>query len=283
MIDTPGSPDVVVRAKSCEKRRALGCVAGLMKLQIFSDFHIDVTPGFVPCIADGADVLVVAGDICQGIENGMSWLRRHVPAAIPIVVVAGNHEFYGRNRGRERAAGALAAKAHVVWLLDDGVIELGGVRFVGSTLWTDYDLYGAERRTTSMQYSARMLNDHALIQERPTAPRNFAPVDARIQHITSRRFLVAELAKPFAGPTVVVTHHAPHPGSVAPQFAGDPLTPAFVSDLGAVIDTHQPTLWVHGHTHAGFDYRVGGTRVVCNPLGYGDENPRFEPGLVVEV
>jgi Icc-related predicted phosphoesterase len=90
---------------------------------------------------------------------------------------------------------------------------------------------------------------------------------------------------PFDGKTVVVTHHAPHPISIAPRYARDALNPAFASDLTDVISQHQPDLWVHGHTHSSFDYVVPGTktRVVCNPMGYDDENPSFDVGLVVEL
>jgi Icc-related predicted phosphoesterase len=82
---------------------------------------------------------------------------------------------------------------------------------------------------------------------------------------------------------VVVTHHAPSPGSVAPAYAGHPLNPAFASDLDALVAAGRPDLWVHGHVHTSFDYRLGATRVVCNPLGYPRENASFDPGLVVEL
>ena len=82
---------------------------------------------------------------------------------------------------------------------------------------------------------------------------------------------------------VVVTHHAPSRASVAPRFAGQRLNPAFVSGLESLIEAGRPSLWVHGHTHTSFDYRLGKTRVICNPRGYPGENPDFRPGLVVEV
>ena len=82
---------------------------------------------------------------------------------------------------------------------------------------------------------------------------------------------------------MVVTHHGPHEKSIAPKFRDTLLTAAFISDLSAVIETHQPALWVHGHTHVSFDYAVGDTRVLCNPYGYPGENRRFDPRLVVEV
>ena len=128
------------------------------------------------------------------------------------------------------------------------------------------------------------LNDHRRITwaKEPQWLR-FRPQEALLLHRRSAAFIAAELAKPFAGPTVVVTHHAPHPGSVHPRYADDMLSAAFVSDLSSIIEAGQPALWVHGHVHASFDYRVGATRVLCNPHGYGAENPDFEPRLVVEV
>ena len=119
----------------------------------------------------------------------------------------------------------------------------------------------------------------------------FTPEQALALHRESRAWLEAELARPWDGKTVVVTHHAPHPMSIAPKYRGDPITPAFVSDLSAVIERHQPNLWIHGHTHASFDYVVPGTktRVVCNPRGYRDrrtglpENPTFAWDKVVEI
>ncbi|GJE04655.1 hypothetical protein [Methylobacterium isbiliense] len=83
--------------------------------------------------------------------------------------------------------------------------------------------------------------------------------------------------------TVVVTHHAPSRRSIHPSCAGDPLNPAFASDLDHLIKAARPALWVHGHVHSSFDYRISTTRVICNPKGYGAENLSFDPELVVDV
>jgi Icc-related predicted phosphoesterase len=74
-----------------------------------------------------------------------------------------------------------------------------------------------------------------------------------------------------------------HWDSIEPRFRSDPLTGAFVSDLSELIETYQPTLWVHGHVHNSSDYLVGNTRIMCNPHGYGTENPDFNAALVVEL
>jgi hypothetical protein len=65
---------------------------------------------------------------------------------------------------------------------------------------------------------------------------------------------------------VVVTHFVPHPGSIAPQYQGSPLNRFFVAeDAVPLVERCGARLWIHGHTHTSFDYRVGDTRVVCNP------------------
>lgn len=59
--------------------------------------------------------------------------------------------------------------------------------------------------------------------------------------------------------------------------------PAYASDMSDLMLTHGPDMWLHGHVHVCNDYTVGSTRVASNPRGYGNENPGFVPGLVLEV
>ena len=252
-----------------------------MRLQIFSDVHIDVCPVFAPRLAPGVDVVVVAGDVWEGIEHGMRWLRAHLGAEVPIVLVAGNHEYFARVRPDERIAGALAARTHDIAFLDDTSVTIDGVRFVGSTLWADYEIYGADRRDEMIEIARRRMKDHRRILEEPD--RFITPEECRELHRTARGFIEGNLSAPHDGPTVVVTHNAPHPLSLADKHRPNLLSAAFVSDLSEMIERHEPALWVHGHTHVSLDYRAGATRIVCNPHGYGDENPEFNPGLVVEV
>jgi Icc-related predicted phosphoesterase len=123
----------------------------------------------------------------------------------------------------------------------------------------------------------------------------FTASDALCEHEKSRAWLASELAQPYEGKTVVITHHAPHPLSVHPRYAGDPLNAAFVSDLSELLE-QRPDLWLHGHVHDSFDYKAGGCRVVANPRGYPRnasscefekdlvfENQSYECALVLEV
>jgi predicted phosphodiesterase len=256
-----------------------------MNIQIFSDLHVDVSQP--PPIAIGADVdaVVVAGDTAEGADNAFVALRHIVPEQIPIVAVMGNHEYYHRCIPEELAlARELAPSLNAHLLQNDSVVlEIGGtrVRFAGSSLWTDYKVFGANNAAPAMRAALRGLNDHRLITWRKRPWKRFRPEEAAVMHSASKAFLIKTLATPFPGPTVVVCHHG-HWRSAHPQYQTDILTAAYVSDL-TFIEEFQPDLFIHGHVHSSSDYRVGRTRVLCNPRGYPGENPNFNPSLVVEV
>jgi Icc-related predicted phosphoesterase len=255
-----------------------------MRIQIFSDLHADVAPPRPINVAPNIDAVIVAGDTCEGAENGFALLRRLVPMQVPVIVLLGNHEYYGRCLPDELAEARRTAPLYGIHLLENDTVVVGGVRFIGATLWTDYAIFGEANVALAMRAARDGLNDHRRITWRKQPEwQRFRPQEALLLHRQSRSFLAAELAKPHDGPTVVVTHHAPHLRSLHPRYATDLLSAAFVSDLTAVIEAGQPDLWVHGHVHCSFDYRVGATRLICNPHGYGAENPAFDPALVVEV
>ena len=107
-----------------------------MRLQIFSDLHIDVVGGYTPRLADGVDAVVMPGDVCEGVLKGMTFLRTHIPRPTPILFVMGNHEFYRHAIVEERRLAAEVALKQDITVLDDAVAVIGGVRFVGATLWT---------------------------------------------------------------------------------------------------------------------------------------------------
>lgn len=267
-----------------------------MKALVFSDLHIPYNrraPKVV--IPMGVDVVVVAGDITAPIRRSMEWLQTEVASqGKPVVFVAGNHEHYGQTYESSLLGGVQARKDFPgVHFLEDSEVVIDGVRFVGSTLWTDYNLHGLPER--SMRIALNGLNDYNQIRSTvdPDGRGMFTPGQSRELHLDSLSCIEAMLDEPFAGKTVVVTHHCPHPLSIAEKYHGDEINPAFTSDLTAFIEKHQPDLWVHGHTHSSFDYVVPGTktRVVCNPKGYifrkawgdVDENPEFDINMIVEI
>jgi Icc-related predicted phosphoesterase len=257
------------------------------RLWIMSDLHQEYERlRYTPPDDVDHDVVILAGDIDKSPAHAMAWALEKFDK--PVIYVAGNHEFYGNGVIPEiREARLLAASEPDIHFLENSSVVVAGVRYVGCTLWTDFDLYGADNRQTAMRYGSRNLGDFdqillddATIKHMPT---RFKPHHARAFHEESRKFLDEELSTPFDGPTVVVTHHAPATGSINHKFSGDALTPCFVSDLESLIVGHAPDMWIHGHVHDSFDYTLGRTRIVCNPKGYEIGNPEFEPSLVVSV
>jgi len=202
--------------------------------------------------------------------------------------VPGNHEYYGSSlEGAASELKRLCSGTHV-HLLDDGEVVLGHVRFVGSTLWTDFELFGNdERKSAAMAAAQRLLRDFSAIRLDSASAGPFTPQAAVMRFQRHAQWLAATLAKPHVGPTVVITHHAPSPRSIHSRFAGSLLNACFVSNAERLLGAERAQLWIHGHTHDSFDYRVGGTRVVCNPRGYArdgvNENALFDPNLVIEV
>lgn len=247
-----------------------------MKLHILNDLHIEFED-FVPP-ATAADVIVLAGDIGVG-RAGLRWAEARFPDR-PVIYVPGNHEFYHHDIDLIDVLKAEAPE-HIHVLNDDQVV-IDGVRFLGSVLWTDFALFGEVDRIFALQTARQRMTDFAVIQNRG---RRFTPEDAIRLHTASRDWLAAMLAEPFAGKTVVVTHHAPSSRSVPSRYAGSPLAPAFVSDLEGLMNGNRAVLWVHGHVHDPFDYGIHGTRVVCNPRGYAPDalTPGFRPDFVVEI
>jgi 3',5'-cyclic AMP phosphodiesterase CpdA len=243
-----------------------------VRIRIYSDIHLERAP-FSPPESD-ADVVVLAGDIANG-AAGIEWARATFRP--PVVYLAGNHEYYEGEFESVQAA-MRAASGGGVELLDCTRIVIAGVRFLGCTLWTDYSLAPESERPAVIEDSRKLNPDYKLIR---WGSRSFSPEDAIALCTRQRAWLTAELARPFPGETVTITHFAPHPRSIAPAYVNHRANPAFVVDLDEAMGP--PALWIHGHTHTYFDYRVRGTRVICNPRGYPGEQTGFCPDLTVEL
>jgi predicted phosphodiesterase len=256
-----------------------------VKLQIMSDLHVDY-PGStgLPPLAAGVDVVVVAGDTCQGLVPAIETLRRAYPSPTEIVMVAGNHELWSRKLGFEEhfEVGHSTAELHGVRLLENSVETIKGVRILGCTLWTDYELFGHGLQETAMRTAAENMLDHRRIKWSREPWARFRPVEARIMHHQSRAFLEEEMKRPHHGPSVWVAHHAMTMDAVAPVHQRSILTAAYASEMLPMIDRLHPDLAVTGHTHHSIDFKHGRTRLLSNPAGYAGENGAFKPNLVVE-
>ncbi len=243
----------------------------IARIRLVSDLHLEFDGGLALEPGD-EDVLVVAGDISPDPTQAWAWLGRYRAdnPSVPVVVVLGNHDYYGRPMAETDAAWAeWARQADSVHVLADSTVEIAGIRFFGATMWTD--MTGSEAALVSG------LADFSHIHG--------ATVDGlRRVHRASANALAAEVDRDDVTPLVVVTHHLPNWASIDRRYRDSPINGGFAStDLDHLVAAAD--LWLHGHTHSSIDTVTCGTRIVCNPRGYVEgrpENPAFNPDLVVE-
>jgi 3',5'-cyclic AMP phosphodiesterase CpdA len=250
-----------------------------VRVHVLSDLHLERKPS-VPAAVD-ADLVVLAGDIARG-TAGVEWARGWSDGR-PVLYVAGNHEFYGYSLPGLHAELRRAAAGSAIQVLENDELILDGVRFLGCTLWSDFDFDGPDRREASMRLCEALVNDYEYIRFDP-ADRVLAARDTRTLHLSSRRWLAARLAQPHDGPTVVVTHHAPLIRTRPPVPKIRALAGAFASDVTDLMGADRVALWIFGHTHRSADLDVRGTRVISNPLGYPEEQVEgFDASLVLDL
>ncbi len=281
----------------------------MLRLFPLSDLHLERRrPEAIPRPSQPFDVLVCAGDLHEGHpERGVDFLVSLADGR-PIVLVPGNHEHYAPTGDERTAPELLAALERAVaqrngegariHLLQGGqstVIE--GVRFVGTTLWSDWSLAGRwltadtpDRPADPVAYAAARMTDpvtgsreyRGSIRRADRAA--WSPADAMAAHAAEKAAFLDALKKPHSGPTVAVTHHPPSP-LAADAFREAPgvpwWVPAFYATtvLDALADAERPDLWLSGHFHAGHDMKVGRTRWIANPV----EGKTFRNDIVAEV
>ncbi|TNE95043.1 MAG: hypothetical protein EP324_00805 [Gammaproteobacteria bacterium] len=254
------------------------------------EFHLETTL-WLPPLPDRCDVLVLAGDI--GVGLGAIDAVQRVADRLPnshIVWVAGNHEFYQGviNFELERFRKTFASHERVHFLEDENVM-IHGITFLGCTLWTGFDLLGADRRDSVMAEVEGAINDFSSIGQMDegagSAWRSFTPSDARQRYLDSRRWLGDSLKSCEPERTVVVTHFPPLFELSDKRRPLDAMTAYYQADCSDLIDVYQPALWLHGHTHWSAKTSRGRTRIVSNQLGYpGEEGiPPYNTQLTLSL
>ena len=274
-----------------------------MRIQLFSDLHLERYPAFQPALAPDADVIVLAGDIgsyqagsrLAGTDFG---LERFAPALgatrAQVLFIPGNHEFDGLDFDETYARlRATCARLGLVWL-DRETVAIGHVRFIGTTLWSDFDaLAEGHELTRQLQLRDKALRAANYYLSKNTTLRNGEPVLAdgwRAMSLDCQQWLRAALEVPFDGITVAVTHFAPSLLSADPRYGVTSGTAGFCNALDGLFPLAD--IWMHGHLHCLNDYVASGVqdgrawscRVVANPLGYlsKGEQEGFRPGLIIE-
>lgn len=281
-----------------------------MNIQLLSDLHLECQPHWQPTPAAGADVLVLAGDIgsyqssSQLLDDDFG-LTRFSPLhgwPTPVIFVPGNHEYDGMDVDVAHARlHDTCERLGLIWL-EREVLHWPSqgtalpLRFIGTTLWTDFDALtprAATVHTPQAQLLAAQLKarskafraaDYYLAKTGTT--RHGEPwlaAQVREQGLLCQQWLTDALAEPFDGHTVVVTHFAPSLHSADPRYGRAPGTAGFCNALDHLLP--KANLWLHGHLHAPSHYTHEGCRVVANPMGYARKNEQghFDPLLCVKV
>ncbi len=273
-----------------------------MNIQLLSDLHLETHPNFVPEVSPLADVLVLAGDVGSYQAGSMLadradtdfGLARFSPRTdlaawpVPVFFVPGNHEYDGMPF--EEADARLretCERLGITWL-HQRVVVFKGVRFIGCTLWSDFESLVPVNGALTQQLKAREKAERAAdfyLRKTGTLYRGEAFLSAavRAKAQADQAWLTQVLSQNFAGPTVVITHFAPSLKSADPRYGLTPGTAGFCNALDHLMP--KATLWLHGHLHCAHDYVHQGCRVVANPFGYARKNEQlgFKPQLTLQV
>lgn len=277
-----------------------------MKIKLVSDLHLEFADINITN-NENCDVLILSGDILTtndlhdhpetnyshleiaALKFGQSraqmfrdFLKR-VSFQFPhVVYVAGNHEFYhGRFHQGVDHLREECAKFTNVYFLERDLQIIDDVVFVGGTLWTDMN----KGDPLTMHAIGDMMNDFRVIKNDHHGYTKLRPAHVMDRHRKTVGYIQQIVDFNKDKKCVVVGHHAPSFQSISEQYKHETLmNGGYASDLSEfILDRPQIKLWTHGHMHQTFDYMIGETRVVCNPRGYHDENPGFNPNLVLEI
>ncbi len=241
-----------------------------MQIALFSDLHLEFNPSLILNAAD-ADLIILAGDIGPVQESLALAQELAAKHAVPVIYVPGNHEYYGQDLDElNQYLRNWHEPSGLVHVLLERAVVIDGVRFIGTTLWTDFALHGEAAAVMAENAAQTFLPDFKQIR-RGGQPLTVADLKRLYQQ--ARSFLEQELAAS-AEPCVVITHFGPEAQCCASQFTKSPLTPYFINNCTDLIERYQPRYWMFGHTHHSVDYQHGGTRVVANQHGYPHEVSR---------
>ena len=259
-----------------------GSVDGV-RAQVFSDLHLDFAGSFLPTPADGADLLIVPGDVGHSPDT----LARLAGWPVPVIFVPGNHEYDGADLadGDDELTEMCASLGFTLLNCATHVLHDGdrAIRLVAASRWWDFDLLGPSRRDECLAFGERYLRHMGSAWR--GLPLHGAEV--RTLALAHRAWLATELAKPFDGTTVAITHSGPSARSADPRYGLAAGTASFCNADDDLLPL--ASVWIHGHLHCPHDYTVvhpaGATRVVCNPRGYERlrEPAGFQEHFVVDL
>ena len=259
----------------------------MKKFWVWSDVHLEIDDTIpLPVEAEDADAIIISGDLTYASKISKTASELIKLFNLPIIFVAGNHEFYRQSSYRQAIQDIRSAAEKSItenWkqtfhFLDRDELIFGDTRILGVTLWVDMQMGAktSQDRIWRLREAQFALNDFRQVKmdsHRLMKPSDMIELCRRDTH-----WLREQLQKPFDGKTVVVSHHMPHPACTPDIYRDNPHNHLFANSEKAFDDILNdemlaPDLWICGHTHTAFDIDIGigHTRIVCNPHGYASE------------
>lgn len=244
------------------------------------NFHISELP------TDKETVLCLVGDVCS-IESN----RYHEEILNPelaerfkkVLYLPGNHEYYNGSVASTDKKLQEYCDNNNIFFLQKKSIEIDDVIFIGATLWSDI----SKAHPFEAFKIAEYMNDYRKIRNGPTAKpylRKLTTADTTNLHRDHLKFIENELYVYADRKCCVMSHHAPSEMSINAYYRmNSDVNRAYYSDLDDLILKYQPAAWFHGHSHRACSYQIEKTSVVCNPVGYPNEDSGFDPVGLIEI
>jgi predicted phosphodiesterase len=260
-----------------------------MKLHILSDLHREFGGNFQIPKTD-ANLIILAGDIDKGLA-GVNWaFNESQRLGKQIIYVPGNHEYYGytyKNPNIDLPNLSLDSSLNSnVWILNNQLVVTKGIRFLGTTLWSNFRGLGDNNYLQAKEDASTFISDYYQIRYNGI---NLTPNDTERFYNEALTWLHEELDKPFDGKTVLITHFGPSPQCHNWERHGkpEPVSAYFWSDIEDLIQPNKVDLVIYGHTHSNLRFEINGVPVICNQKGYKNENTisdtDFNPEYVIEI
>lgn len=248
----------------------------IMPLRIISDIHLESCQNYLIAEMAGEDqqILILAGDIYPYFKtaagNRRDFFEDISSRFKKVIYVPGNHEYYfGDFNHGDDILREYFSEFPNIHFLNGEYIEVDGIRILGCALWTEID-------PVTEAHLGRSFSDYNVIT---SGDGLLTPPQTVFIHRAHKKFLLENTNKD----SIVVTHHCPSYQSMHTKFKNSELNSFFYNKMDEEILELQPRLWVHGHTHCSMNYKIGETRVICNPKGYYNpyqyddpENPSFD-------
>lgn len=268
-----------------------------MKIQIYSDLHLDINREVPFNLPDDNTFTVLCGDISGYMNDTLDWIAANVNHG---VFVEGNHIGYDNKKHsvqylQKQLEYHFPIDADVSYLYDNYKV-IGDYVFVGGILWTDYKLNGegfyfynkqvAHSYMNDFNYDYYNINGSNIENEKRIDIKKMIPSNCETMFYKTKNAIKEACEKFPDKKIIVVTHHAPHPKSIPPIYETHKASASYASDLSEfILDHPNIKLWCHGHIHSNSDYMIGDCRVVCNPRGYErfTENRQFNSHYVIEI